>query len=232
MSKRKTVHSGRCPYCGEIKELEKEHVLPRCILGSPLPRDAILIRTCRQCNKAKSIVDEQFRDYLATDVVGCHHPRAKSILQGELTRSQLRGGSVIAKQFLKQAKWQPVLSNGGLYLGHAYHADLEGDPVSKAVAYIVRGLLFHAWATIVPSEYVVVVRRIWPFEVPDILNKLNQLHLNGPHSVGSVFSCVYVIAAEDHLTSHWVLEFFGGVDFIVSVGLPNADAEQDGEQEQ
>lgn len=40
-----------CIYCGEVKELTVEHILPRCCGGEDIPDNVVMV--CKSCNSSK-----------------------------------------------------------------------------------------------------------------------------------------------------------------------------------
>jgi hypothetical protein len=52
---------GVCVYCGEARELTRDHVPPRCLFSKPRPHDLITVPCCETCNREFSKHDEYFR---------------------------------------------------------------------------------------------------------------------------------------------------------------------------
>ncbi len=59
---------GECIYCGEQRELTRDHVPPRCLFSKPRPNDLVTVPCCEACNRELSKHDEYFRIAITTGI--------------------------------------------------------------------------------------------------------------------------------------------------------------------
>src|SRR5271168_5407862 len=62
------MSSGVCIYCGDARELTRDHVPPRCLFSKPRPNDLVTVPCCVACNRALSRHDEYFRIAMTTGI--------------------------------------------------------------------------------------------------------------------------------------------------------------------
>src|SRR5690242_15834140 len=88
MSKpRRTAVTGPCSYCGRVRELEPEHVVPRSLFFDK-SQATIVIPACEECNREKAEGEGDLRDYMATSIRGRTHPVARQLLPQIQTASR------------------------------------------------------------------------------------------------------------------------------------------------
>jgi hypothetical protein len=59
---------GECVYCGEQRELTRDHVPPRCLFSKPGPSELITVPCCTHCNGDFQQHDEYFRIAITTGI--------------------------------------------------------------------------------------------------------------------------------------------------------------------
>ena len=59
---------GTCVYCGEERELTRDHVPPRCLFSKPRPSDLVTVPCCPDCNRELAKHDEYFRIAVTTGI--------------------------------------------------------------------------------------------------------------------------------------------------------------------
>ena len=69
---------GNCAYCGERRELTRDHIPPKCVFGSPRPSNLITVPSCRPCNHQLSKDDEYFRLVLTLGIDSAKFPKESS----------------------------------------------------------------------------------------------------------------------------------------------------------
>ena len=209
---------GICVYCGKLKILTREHVVPRCLFPTP-PMAPVIIPVCRDCNNDKSKIDDYLRDMLVLE--SSRHAPAAELLHGPVSRSASRNLSAVVRAAKSKAKYEPVHSPGGIYLGHAYTFPLEEARVNRAFSLMVRGLYYKLTGLYLPQDCVFTVRRLTASEFNEFWTKLKEIGYNGPYRLGDdVFTCLFIYAAEEPAISQWWLWFYDTV--CVTVGtVPN-----------
>jgi hypothetical protein len=62
------MKTGVCVYCGELRELTRDHIPPRCLFSKPRPHNLITVPCCNNCNRELSKHDEYFRIAIAAGI--------------------------------------------------------------------------------------------------------------------------------------------------------------------
>jgi hypothetical protein len=121
---------GECAYCGDYRDLTKDHVPPRSLFGKPRPA-LITVPCCNRCNKGFQQDDEYFLLMIKAGIDKKRFPNelADSIRAiNSLARPESRG---LAMSFLQHYE-----------RGQArHHVDLKR--IEKVLHRIVRGLFYH-----------------------------------------------------------------------------------------
>lgn len=212
--KRKT---GQCAYCGEIKHLTRDHVIPLSLFTQPLPANLITVPACDNCNNAKSLNDDFLRDFLVCDVLGNQHPIAQNIFEEKVLSSQRQDSSVIAREILSKGKLEPFHTLGGIYLGDFPTTELDERRINAVFSTVVRGLYYSWRKQRIPDHYSFQIRRHFPWDWEELRRGLQNFHLCGPRVLGEVFGCTFTAAKEDPFTSIWLLWFYNTI--LLSVGV-------------
>jgi hypothetical protein len=209
-----------CAYCGEIKKVTKDHVVPQCLFTQPYPENLITVPACRECNQAKSKNDEFLRDLVTSDIYGHQSPIAKAIFNDKVVRSSRNNRSLMAKEFLPRVSLEPFYTKGGVYLGHFPSATVDPERITTIFSTMARGLYYDHRRERIPSNYSFEVLRYHPWDFKNVYDSLSKMHLNGPRVLGSIFGCAYVSAQEDPPTTLWLMWFYG--TFFISVSAMNS----------
>jgi hypothetical protein len=104
MGKKGKRKVGECAYCGELRKISKEHVIPLCLFKRPYPPRMITVPACDQCNNKKSLDDDFLRDLITTDLYGSQSPIAQEILKGKVLRSVQRNSSELWRMFWRRPR--------------------------------------------------------------------------------------------------------------------------------
>ena len=208
---------GQCVYCGEEAELTGDHVIPQALFIPPLPANMIKVPACLRCNRIKSGTDDFLRDILVTDQHGSKHPTAQKLFDSKVLRSHLRNSSRVTRDIVSKAQLRPLYTPAGIYLGHFHTVDIDSSKLNKIFTWIIRGLYYDHRNQRIPDDYAFEVVQYAPGDFKGAWQIVQQnLNPNGPISLGDVFSCAYVAAAEDLFSTWWFLEFYGGACFAVT----------------
>ena len=220
--------TGECAYCGMVKQVTKDHVVPRCLFTQPYPKNLITVPACLGCNQEKALNDEYLRDLVTTDIYGNQSPIAKEIFNDKVVRSSRSNRSLMAREFLSGARFEPFYTKGGVYLGDFPSATVDPQRITTIFATMAQGLYYDHRRHRIPSNYIFEVLRYHPWDFKGVYESLNsQLHLNGPRILGDVFGCAYVSAQEDPPTTLWLMWFYGM--FFISVSAMSPPLEGDEE---
>ena len=155
----KVRKSKGCVYCGEINEITKDHVVPKCLFTKPYPSNLITVKACKKCNNAKSLNEDYLRDFLVADIAVSDKPIAQEIFQKMLS-SQRKGSSVIARETVRKSSLQPFYTDAGIYLGTYHSTPIDTNRIESIFRMLVCGLFYNFRKTRVPDNYVFTLRRV------------------------------------------------------------------------
>ena len=177
----------------------------------------IKVPACLKCNREKSATDDFLRDILVTDLHASQHPTAQKLFDSKVVRSHLRNSSQVARDIVLKARVQPLYTPAGIYLGDFPMLRIDDSKLEKIFTWIVRGLYYDARKERIPDDYTFELVRYDPWDFKGVWQHVQQnLSPNGSVSLGDVFGCAYVAAAEDLFTTWWFLEFYGSACFTVT----------------
>jgi hypothetical protein len=220
MSGKKRKPDGLCVYCGEIRPVTRDHVIPRTLFATPPPPNLITVPCCLECNNEKSKDDDYLRDILTADIYANAHPIARSIFEGKVIKSVRRNSSDFARVATTSARTNPIYTKRGVYLGSVISIAVDADRIKTIFTRVVRGLYYDARKQRVPDDYVFDIWRYQPWDVGEVVAHFNRLHPNGPRILGNIFGCMFLSAEEDPMTTFWLIWFYSGAFFSVSVENP------------
>ena len=163
MKKKDKRRSGECVYCGKVRDLTCEHVLPRCLFVQPYPVNLITVPGCDDCNGKTSADDDFLRDFFAVDIHSSNSPVAKKLFAGKVWRSLSRNSSHLLRDMVPRLRIEALYTNAGIYLGDFPQASFDGDRLRRALAMIVRGLYFDARRTRLPTRCDIEIHRGRPW---------------------------------------------------------------------
>ena len=208
-----------CVYCGEVKEVSKEHVIPKCLFIKPYPPNLITVKACDDCNNAKSQNDDYLRDFLVADNWVSRSPTAQKVFEKMLS-SHRQGSSVIARDSVKKSTIEPFYTNAGIYLGDYHFIPIDSERIENIFKMLVGGLFYDARRKRIPDDYVFKLRRfhLWDFdEIWKVFSRYNPEIRN----LEEIFGYAFIQPPEDSLSSIWLIWFYRRIVFYVSAINPN-----------
>ena len=210
-----------CPYCAGANGAATtiDHVIPKCVFVRPYPADMITVKACERCNREKSRDDPFLRDVIATDFLAHDHP-AVQVLWEKMRRAVRKNRSDVGLAVQNQTpKMIQARTKSGLYLPEPlYGFDLGPEERFHTMfRRIVQGLYYHHTGILIPSSFRIKAHRANPDE--EQWARLNQLNLR-IGSKGDAVQYACAVAAEDKLSSLWVITFYDVIHFMVSALNP------------
>ena len=143
------VKRGECAYCGERRELTRDHVPPKCLFSKPRPPDLVTVPCCEPCNRELSKHDEYFRIAITTGIDATKFPRenANSI-------RAINSLSDPARQGFARSLIQNYERNPG-------RLRVDSGRIKTVLHRTARGLLYHHKHIRLPDTNTVLFR-VWP----------------------------------------------------------------------
>lgn len=231
MSKPKIeIEIGPCSYCGELGEVEPDHVVPQGLFFNP-NQAAIEIPACRKCNGDKSKGENDLRDFMVFSKGSFGHPTAMKVLKSAILEATVKGMSKLGKAASENRSWQPHFTSAGIYLGHELAIPFENPkPMMKSLHYMVRGLYFHEYGVRWPAESPHGVIMIPDYDFYPTLREFARFStVKQPKSLGrNVFWWVPIKLGEITDPIGWVMVFYDGICVLGSTGIEFDD--DDGEE--
>ena len=216
MAKHGRRRKRKCAYCGELREITRDHVIPRSLFLRPLPDEMVTVPACDACNSKKARHDDFLRDLLTIDFEGCESPIAQRVFQEKVLSSHRQGKSLLSRIALNEAKETPIVSKSGLYLGECHVAHFDLGRANEMFSFIVRGLYFRLREVVLPLDCKFEIRRLDGEGAKKWWESFKDKQFNGPYILGDgVFQCAYQYAAEDESVTSWMLVFYDRVFYDV-----------------
>jgi len=221
MSRKRKV-CGECAYCGEVTELTKDHVIPKCLFQKPRPSKPVIVWACRPCNLEKSKTDDYLRDFLVLDAYSSENSVAQAIFHESMLSSVRQNSSALAKAAMSKSRLHSIVSPGGIYLGDVLSFPIEGLEIFSRIA---RGLYYNLQKQRIPDNYIFDVNRPDPLRLNEIMTNILQLPHKAFH-VGNAkeFVGIFLGSAEDPFTMIWLLWFYQSICIYVGSKPPTASS--------
>lgn len=215
MRKKGDRRVGQCVYCGEEKELSRDHVPPKNLFKKPRPSDLITVESCICCNKGFENDDEYFRAIIATLEVSENHPEAKELWDTKIQPSYSKPHKVGFREMIHQSlKPVNVVTENGVIFDKRIAYDIDMNRFNNVIARIVKGLFWCEKGfrlsddSEVKIEMQPDVRRANPSAITALLVEKARIIGNG------VFEYRKLFFDEEQNGSGWLLTFYKSVHFI------------------
>lgn len=206
--------SVKCAYCGQ-HAVEKEHVVAKSLL---VDRDTpVIVPSCSECNKAKSLDDDYLRDVFAIRLETSGLPQMRE-KRDKMVRSALRQGRMSpGKGILSTFHKRPVVLPGGRTILWQGVVKADRSRIFRGIRWIVRGLYYRHFQTTLPLDADLRWRY---FEGEEQVREFEAIWPRaqcGPFVVGSCLS--YKINAFSDVPgySEWVLVFYDRLLYVFTV---------------
>ncbi|KPL80021.1 hypothetical protein SE18_25920 [Herpetosiphon geysericola] len=207
---------GTCVYCGETRELTREHVVPRCLFAGNKPNNPVIVPVCFNCNNKKSQSDDYLRDYLVLDRTSRQSPTAIVIQNTTFLRSARKNKSQLARDAKNNGKWiSTIPQSESLFLAeNLYEFPVDEKRLFTTLSMIVRGLYAYLFKTHLAIDSRFDIHRINDIHRSDMWNGFQSLGASGPYSVGlGVFHCLVAANEENIQETCWLLAFYRSIIF-------------------
>jgi len=221
VAKHRKRRRGLCAYCGQMCEVTRDHVIPKCLFTMPLPKVMVTVPACDACHGKKSRHEDFLRDLLTMDIVGSESPVAQRLFHEKVLSSHRQGKSLVCRIAMAQARQTPIVTPAGVYVDECYVAHLDLDRVIEMFSFIVRGLYFRLRKVVLSPDCKFDVRRLGVEDAMKCWGGFEEYGYNGPYILGGgVFWCVCQYAASDDGITNWMLVFYERVYYGVVTTPP------------
>jgi hypothetical protein len=217
MPKKRFVKQEFCAYCGINVANTRDHVIPKCLFTPPLPSNMVTVPVCNSCNLQKSKDEDYLRDTLVCEFDASQHSVAQQIFQSKLLRSVKRNSSAVARSAIMDGTFIPMFTRSGIYIGQHRAFPVDGQRITRACIFIVRGLYYKLTKKSLPQEVLFEVNRVDLATANEIALSFTDKGFNGPYKIGDgVFGCAFLYGEEDASLSFWLIWFYNSVFITVS----------------
>ena len=202
---------GYCVYCGEWRELTRDHIPPRSLFPKPRPSDLITVPSCYFCNHGASEEDEHF-NFMVKLGIDRNKSRAANADSVKAIHNLSRPECAGFRSYLMQ-RYQP---DYGSFV-------VERKRVDAVLRRIVRGLFYRSVGMRLP-EFV-------PFQFVSLsdqprraaaLSDVIDMLLPGLKTIGGgVFRYSFAqCAPPDPFVTAWLLTFYDHRSFFCFTSKP------------
>ncbi len=199
---------GTCVYCGQVRELTRDHIPPRCLFSKPRPSNLITVPCCGACNAELAKHDEYFRIAITTGIDPEKFPKenADSIRAlGNLARPASLGFAV---QLLQN--YEPA--TGGV--------TIDRSRIEIVLNRIARGLFYHHQGTRLPDALAFEMCMVKPSTKMHAAGRerMNRLSGNlttiGPGVFQYAFEHFDAFESPDPFGTAWLMRFYDHKTFF------------------
>jgi hypothetical protein len=192
-----------CAICGKRPATTRDHVPPRGIFAEPRPRDLITVPACLFCNHGYSKEDEAFRVYLSLHV-GSDTQTTRNLWKDQALGT-LKHNRRLRRTILESVRTTDLTTKSGLIYGQGFTVPWDSNVHDKVIERIIRGLHFHHFGEILPSDVQVKVH--WLKELPpEFVDAAQPLATNS--IADGDFAYRYQRSASDPKQSIWLFQFY------------------------
>ncbi len=122
---------GECVYCGEHRDVTRDHVPPRCLFSKPRPSDLVIVPCCESCNREFQKHDEYFRIAVTTGIDNEKFAKESADSVRAINSLARPASHRFARSLLE--KYEPELAR----------FTFDAQRIEVALYRITRGLFFH-----------------------------------------------------------------------------------------
>ncbi|MFZ3005386.1 MAG: HNH endonuclease [Phenylobacterium sp.] len=197
-----------CVYCaGEGVSSTGDHVFAREFFPVERRGELPKVAACAPCNNAKSKLEH----YLTTVLPFGGRLDVSSQILNEMVPRRLAKNAKLHKE-LAANQGSLLIHRGGM-VERAMTVPIEANQLQGLFRFIVRGLIAHHWATIIPASYAVgagLLTEAGEQIVAPMLQKNGRARANGSVG-GGIFEYAGVQAVDDPSLTVWCFKIYGGV---------------------
>jgi hypothetical protein len=209
-------HKGKpCVYCAGMRLADTdEHIFARTFFATAYRHNLPKVPACRECNNEKSKLEH----YLATVLpFGARNEDAVIYWRDNIPR-RLAKNEKLCKQLASGAKRMWIKAGDSLYVpGTSF--PIDGAKITALFAFIVKGLMWHHWETLVGADTDVMVTAVTGYE-HNIIER--GFALNAENRVdrqslgGDTFIYEGLQGVDNHQVSLWKFSIYNG---LITLGV-------------
>jgi hypothetical protein len=155
MSKRTKI--AQCVYCGEIREITRDHVISSNLFPNSYEKKNVIIApSCLKCNKGYSLDEEYFRIFVCG--AGLEHSQQAVDLSFSKVRRGIQRKPDIISDMYKRMDLVDLYTKGGIFIGKRTRiiiSDKDWERYCNVLNKYIKGLFFHEFKRILPVEYTI-----------------------------------------------------------------------------
>lgn len=203
-----------CAYCATAMSETSDHVICRNFFRPQSRRDLPKAPACGRCNSKKAALEHYLTALLP---FGSGHSGAL-LGQIESVRRRLLKNDQLRKELAGGAIREPI------QLGNGQEREMmalpfEGEKYVEYLGLVVRGLVWHEWKHVIPSDYLVQVVGMTPRKFEQFEKHILSLGARercARSYADGAFTYVGTSAPGDRAFSTWRIELYGGVGLASS----------------
>jgi hypothetical protein len=211
VSRKRKTEMGYCAYCGEWRELTRDHVPPLSLFGRPRPSDLITVPSCYFCNHGASMEDEYFNFVLKLGIDQNRFPNENADSVDKIM-TLARPESLGFARYLSQK-----------YQRNSSRFEVDRDRVGIVLRRIVRGLFYRdigmRLPEFVPFQFVSIEDQ--PRKAAALSGVTDSLARSQQEIGRGVFRYAFAqCALPDPFVTAWLLSFYDHRRFFCFTSNP------------
>ena len=202
---------GYCAYCGEWRELTRDHVPPRSLFSKPRPSNLVTVPSCYLCNHGDSLEDQHFNFVVKLGIDRNRFPKenADSV---DMIKTVAKPESLGFARYILQR-----------YRSNPSRFVVDRDRVGIVLRRIVRGLFYHEIGMrlpeFVPFQFVSLEDQ--PRKAAALRGVTNSLAGSLQPIGGGIFRYAFAqCALPDPFVTAWLLSFYDHRRFFCFTSNP------------
>ena len=208
---------GICVYCGQERNLTKDHLFPRSLF-IVLDREMVTVPACHECQRKKELGDRELEIYVTLDILGSNHADAVRHLEKIVDRNE--GTRRRLDRMINGADYVTLTTESGFQIAEGLATDFDTAPIIEMLSMVARGLFWFETGHMLPADVSSHPLRI-PWNVGmELLRRLGPYRPGEPAVKGNLvvwWSALPVVATDEH-DKLWIVCFNDWVIFLLATG--------------
>ena len=153
----KKSKKGICVFCGNMRELTKDHIPPKTIFPKPRPNNLITVPSCYECNDSAKKDDEYFGVMMAMQDTNGRHSSSSKLLPKIFDGLRHEKAKGFKQKVFQNFRVQNVVTESGIFLGEHPIFEEEAAPIVRVIERTCKGLFYFEKNKHYPSDYSIKV---------------------------------------------------------------------------
>lgn len=208
-----------CAYCGSKNPTTKDHIPPKGVFPSPLPKNLVTVPCCTKCHKGTSEDDLYFRTILLTSSNLVTNKKAMIQMRHAINSLKNPKREKLVKFMINSMTEAEIVSEAGIILGKHPAFRIDHNIIERVLIRIIRGLYYKEIGYPLSKNSNVFA------QIDQFGKDANTLSAEGVFSpvkmvADNMFGYTYAKAIDKEEASVWLGVFYERVSFFGFTGMP------------